>query len=325
MPGKIRLKTISELLKDAAKRLKPKKITCAADQDQGWLEAELLMALAVKKDRTWVMIHATDELTPSLESTFQSLVERRLSHEPIAYILGAKDFYGRPFFVNRTTLIPRPETELFIEEIKKQFKQNDAFVLIDIGTGSGIIPITIALEFPNAIIVASDVCKRALRVAGKNAKLYSVEHRITFVQGDLLDQRVIQALEKQDLGRETKSSRKTKSLPGRQAGPISNPRPLVLTANLPYLPESDKKKLSKDVTAFEPAKALFSGKDGLDLIRTLFTQISDNLLVNPNLMLFEFDPPQAKTILQLAKDVFPIATVSIVKDLAKRERLIKIS
>lgn len=311
MPGKIQLKTIFELLKEAAKRLKPKKITCDADQGQGWLEAEILMGFALKKERVWVVTHAHDELTPSLEARFRALVERRLAHEPIAYILGAKDFYGHPFFVNRTTLIPRPETELMIEEVKKYYSPNQAFTLIDIGTGSGIIPVTIALEFPNARIIASDICKRALKVAFKNAKLYSVEHRIAFVQSDLIDKALIR-----EIGDRRMEIGKSARCPSPDAR-------LVLTANLPYLPESDKKKLSEDVVKFEPAKALFSGKDGLDLIRNLFTQISTNLLVNPNLLLVEFDPPQAKTILALAKETFPIAKNSIVKDLAKRERLLK--
>lgn len=305
MSGKIRLKTLSDLLKEASKALKPKKITCPADQNQGWLEAEILMAHLLKKDRSWTLAHGNDELSPILEKKFLQLVERRRKQEPIAYITGMKDFYGRPFFVNRYTLIPRPETELMIDEIKKQFKNNERFTLVDIGTGNGAIAITAALEFPNAVIIASDICKRALKVAEKNAKLHSVEHRISFVQSDLIGKSLLHEI-------------------GDQRSKIGKNDALIFTANLPYLPESDKKKLSKDVTEFEPAKALFSGKDGLDLIRTFFSQVSENLLVNPNLILAEFDPPQAKIILALAKKSFPIADVAIIKDMAKRERLIRI-
>lgn len=314
MTGKIHLKTVSELLKEAEKLLRPKRISCEADQKLGWLEAEILMAHAIKKERVWITAHSNDSLTPSIEKKFRELVARRMTHEPIAYILGAKDFYGRPFFVNRTTLIPRPDTELMIDVLKEHYKTKDTFTVLDLGTGSGAIAITTALEFPNAKIIASDICKRALKVAEKNARLYSVEHRIKFMHANLLDEQIIQEIVKQ-------SERKGM---GRGASGMGRADELVILANLPYLPESDKTKLAKDVTEFEPAKALYSGKDGLDLIRELFTQISERLNVNPNLILAEFDPPQVKTIQKLAKDIFPIETVKIHKDIAKRDRLIEI-
>lgn len=309
MPGKIQLKTIFQLLQEASKRLKPKKITCDADQGLGWLEAEILMGHTLKKERVWVVTHAHDELAPSLEARFQELVKRRLAHEPIAYILGAKDFYGRPLFVNKTTLIPRPDTELMIDVLKKRYSANDRILVLDIGTGSGAIAVTVALEFPNATVIASDICKRALKIAEKNAKLYSVEHRIIFKPANLLSDEVIKEIWNQAL--EIQGRKRTET-------------PLIILANLPYLPEGDKIKLAKDVTDFEPAKALYSGKDGLDLIRELFKQVSSKLDVNPNLILAEFDPPQAKTILKLAKDAFPIKTIKIHKDIAKRDRLIEI-
>ncbi len=301
MSGKIRIQTVSTLLKEAAKRLKPKKITCIADQEQGWLEAELLMAHVLKKDRTWIITHDTDFLTPSLEKRFMTLVERRLTAEPIAYIIGTKAFYGRDFFVNRTVLIPRPETELMIDTLKERRQKNDAFTVWDVGTGSGAIAITTALEFPHATVIASDICKRALKTAQKNAKLHHVEKRMAFIQANLLSP---------DVKRKIKSKHET---------------PLVILANLPYLPTSDETELAKDVTAFEPAKALYAGDDGLDLIQKLFTSITEDLDVNPKLILTEFDPPQAKTILKLAKDTFPLATIRIHKDLAKRDRLIEIA
>lgn len=300
MTGKIRLQTISALLKEAAKQLKPAKMTCVSDQKLGWLEAEILMAHTLKKDRTWVVTHGTDELVPSLEKRFRALVERRMSHEPIAYIIGEKDFYGHPFIVNRTVLVPRPETELMIDALKERYQKNDAFTVWDTGTGSGAIAITVALEFPRAFVIASDICKRALKTATKNAMIHGVTKRMAFVHGDLLSPEI---------------ARKIKS---------KHESPLIILANLPYLPESDRVKLAKDVTAFEPAKALYAGEDGLDLIRKLFTQISDGLNVNPNLILAEFDPPQAKTILKLAKEIFPLAKVAIRKDLAGRERVVEI-
>lgn len=311
MPGKIRIQTVSALLKEAAKQLKPVKMTCVADQKQGWLEAEILMAYTLQKDRAWVVTHGTDELVPSLEKRFRLLVERRLAHEPIAYIIGEKDFYGHPFVVNRTVLVPRPETELIIETLKERYQKNDVFAAWDVGTGSGAIAITVALEFPRAFVIASDVCKRALKTATKNAEIHGVTKRITFVHADLLTKDIERAL-----GQRSTANGLRPSAVSRQ--------PLTILANLPYLPESDRAKLAKDVTAFEPAKALYAGEDGLGLIRKLFAQISDELNVNPKLILAEFDPPQAKTILKLAKEIFPLAKVAIRKDLAGRERLLEI-
>jgi release factor glutamine methyltransferase len=317
MSGKIRVQTVSALLKEAAKQLKPAKMTCVSDQELGWLEAEILMAHTLKKDRAWVVTHGTDELVPSLEKRFRALVERRLASEPIAYITGVKDFYGRPFAVNRTVLIPRPETELMIDALKERYQKNDTFTIWDTGTGSGAIAITVALEFPRAFVIASDICKRALKTATKNAIIHGVTKRVTFIHGDLLSPDIKQIIEK---GADRGARGAKKSL-----YPLPSPHsPLIVLANLPYLPESDRTELAKDVTAFEPAKALYAGEDGLDVIRKLFTQISDELNVNPKLILAEFDPPQAKTIQKLAKEIFPLAKISIRKDLAGRERMLEI-
>jgi release factor glutamine methyltransferase len=308
MSDKIRLRTVSDLLKEASKTLRPKKICCEADQSLGWLEAEILLAHAIKKDRSWVVTHSNDCLAPSLMKKFLGFVERRASSEPIAYITGIKDFYGRAFIVNRSTLIPRPDTELFIETLKKRFQNNDTLVIWDVGTGSGAIAITASIEFPNATVIATDICNKTIRTAIKNAKLHNVDHRITFIKGNLLTDDIKKILEEQ----QTSNPRKNKAK-------------LVILANLPYLPENDRTKLAKDVVDFEPDQALYSGKDGLDLIRTLFTQISEKLNVNPNLILAEFDPPQIKTIKKLAIDTFPIANIAIHRDIAQRDRLIEIS
>lgn len=308
---------VGDLLKEASKILRPKKIVCEADQKLGWLEAEILMAHTIKKDRSWVIAHATDSLTPSLEKKFWDYVERRVNHEPIAYIIGTKDFYGRPFFVNRSTLIPRPDTETMIDALKKQYQTNDPLLILDVGTGSGAIAITVALEFPNAVVIASDICQRALRIATKNAKLHSIEHRIIFIKGNLLTDSIIKAIGDRLAHHRFDEGGKSK------IGKNNNAK-LVILANLPYLPESDRNKLAKDITGFEPADALYSGIDGLDLIRELFTQISNKLNVNPNLILTEFDPPQVKVIQKLAKETFPIADISVIRDIAKKDRVITI-
>lgn len=300
MPGKIELHTVRDLLSLAAKRLRPKKIRCASDGDEGWLDAEVLMAHTLKKDRSWIIAHSNDNLSPYLESCFLKLVSRREKREPIAYIIGTKDFYGRSFLVNKHVLIPRPETELLIDELKKRLDSKNRFLLWDLGTGSGAIAITVAKEFPRSQIIASDISSQAIAVAKKNASRCRASKRIAFIRGDLLCPAVIKAVSTSKL-------------------------PLIIAANLPYLPDSDRKKLETDIVAFEPEQALFSGKDGLDAIRWLFHQINDELNAFPKLLLCEFDSPQSKTIQKLAKKIFPTLHRRTIKDLAGRERLLEIS
>lgn len=305
MSGKIILQTVSETLREAEKRLRPKRILCEADRNQGWIEAETLMAHAVGKDKAWIVAHGNDCLSPFLRHRFQTLVKRRLRHEPVAHIIGQKDFYGRTFFVNKHVLIPRPETELMIDELKRHFDRTDAFTAWDVGTGSGAIAVTVALEFPNAVVVASDISRRAVRVAERNAIAHHIKKQISFVHGNLLTPFL------KDIQRRKQS--------------IGASFPLVILANLPYLPERDQKRLEPDVVAFEPPTALFSSKDGLDAIRELFSQISNRLNTNPALILAEFDSPQAKTIRALATTAFPNADLDIKKDIAKRDRLLIIN
>ncbi|MFA5129702.1 MAG: peptide chain release factor N(5)-glutamine methyltransferase [Patescibacteria group bacterium] len=304
MAGKIQLYTIRDLLLAAEKRLRPKKIRCATDADEGWLDAEVLMAFTLKKDRSWIIAHGTDCLSPYLESQFFKLVLRREQREPIAYIIGHKDFYGRSFLVNPHVLIPRPETELIIDECKRLYRPSDRFLFLDIGTGSGAIAVTVAKEFPRSQIIASDISPSAITVAKKNAAFHRVTNRVTFVQGDLLDKKIINTISKQ---------------------PSKKSSPLIIAVNPPYLPDKNRTTLEPDVVAYEPDQALFSSKDGLDAIRRLFDQVSDRLNVLPDLLLCEFDTPQSKTIKQLAKNTFPTMNVRIIKDLAKRDRLLKIS
>ena len=301
MSGKPQFHTIDQILKQAEKQLRPKKITCPADKNLGWLDAEILLSHILKKDKAWIIAHGNDALSPVLEKKFLTLVERRKTQEPIAYIIGEREFYGRVFKVNKTVLIPQPDTEILIESIKKRFKKNESFTCADIGTGSGAIAITIAKEFPKTKIIASDICKRALKVAEQNRDAHDVKKRVELIQSDLLA--------KEPVKRINKSATKTDEL--------------VIIANLPYLPESDIKHLSKEV-GFEPKKALFAKDDGLALIKKCLMQINEELQTTPSLILLEFDPPQAKTLLAFAKQTFPLAKIDIIKDLAGRQRVLEI-
>ncbi len=268
-------------------------------------ETEILLAHFLKKERIWLKAHNEETLSPSQKKKFDTLIRRRQKHEPIAYILGKKEFYGRSFCVNKDVLIPRPETELMIELIQHTEGRGDhAPTIWDVGTGSGAIAITLAHEIPHAKLLATDISSRALMIAKKNASRLGVKNRITFLKSNLLEKNSYNWLKKQT----TKNN-------------------LIICANLPYLPNSDKQKLDADVVKFEPSRALFSGKDGLDLIRKLLGQLSRHLPewgYSNVTLLFEFDPPQAKILQALAKKIFPTTSIEVTKDLAKLPRILSI-
>jgi len=268
------------------------------------LEAELLLAHVLKCDRSHVIAHESDAMDPQAVRAFERLAKRRLAHEPMAYLLGRREFYGREFLTDKCALIPRPETEVLIARAHAILKPHPSDTLVwDVGTGSGAIATTVALERPEADILATDIDPRALALAGKNAKRFNVK-TIRFLKADLLDRSVKKIL---------------------TASPV---RRLLVLANLPYLPLSDKKNLDLDVTKYEPSQALFTKENGLYLIHRLLKQLSDFRtkvrLIKSMSILLEFDPPQAHALVDLVKKYFPRARVSVHQDECGRDRVLEI-
>ncbi|MEZ5320067.1 MAG: peptide chain release factor N(5)-glutamine methyltransferase [Vicinamibacterales bacterium] len=190
---------------------------------------------------TWIA-HGGDGIPPAFEAAAGALLERRLAHEPLAYLTGAREFYGRDFAVTPAVLIPRPETEGVVEEALRIATGRTGaaagnLAILDAGTGSGCLAITLALELPAAALVATDVSPEALGVARRNAAALGVADRIEFLQAPL-------------------------------AAGLDAAVDLVV-ANPPYVPERDRPALAPDVVGHEPALALFAGPDGLDVIRDL--------------------------------------------------------
>ncbi len=225
-------------------------------------DAEVLLARSLGVDRTWLLAHPDDTLTDDSWRKFSAWIERRRKFEPVAYITGEQEFFGRPFFADKRVLIPRPSTEGLVEvalEFLKTGKESTIEVdtdivaiakrtqtewevpttVIDIGTGSGAIAVTIALERPDLNIIATDVSQDALDVAQKNAERHGVLERITFLQGD--GPAPIDALDLQE--------------------------PFVIVSNPPYIPAG--RTLMSDVIDFEPHVALFGGEDGSVLVRAI--------------------------------------------------------
>ncbi len=261
-------------------------------EDAPWLAAK-----AFGKDRTWVSAYRfKQKLNPIKKARLDTLLKRRLKDEPLAYILGSEPFYGRDFLVDKRALIPRPETEDLVEEALKI----PAAVYVDIGTGSGAMAVTLAAESPRSIVFASDVSVKALAIAKKNAAKHAPK-RVTFFQGALLHSKLEEAIEKKRAGA------------------------LVIVANLPYLPPSDKKIMPKSVTKYEPANALFTKDDGMELNKKLLQQLQrSEVFDSGSAVLLEFDPPQSKKLLAFAKSLFPGADCSIIRDRCGRERILKL-
>ena len=225
------------------------------------LDAELILAHVLGVERTFFHAHPEHELTTKEQSRAGSLVARRVRHEPLAYILGYKEFYGRIFTVSPDVLIPRPETEVIIDDILSLAMPTSK--VLDVGTGSGCIAITLAKELPNAAITGVDISAKAIKIAQKNAQ--SLSANVNFFSSNLLEKTA-----KYD----------------------------IIVANLPYV---DKKWdwLGPEL-AFEPQNALFASDDGLALIKELVQQAPDHLNKN-GLLFLEADPSQHEDITDFAQ------------------------
>ncbi len=228
--------TLAEHVAAAVARLE----RAGLDRDDATLSASLLARHVLGWSAADWLTRRSMPGTPDFESRFQALVERRSRHEPVAYLTGEREFYGRTFRVTPDVLIPRPETELVVAEaiaFAADAPRDAHLVVVDVGTGSGCLAVTIALELPRAEIVATDVSSAALAIARANARRFGVLDRIDFRHGAFL------------------------------AGVVHPPA--LIVANPPYVGEADAASLPPDVRDYEPRDALFAGAGGLDVIREL--------------------------------------------------------
>lgn len=258
----------------------------ATSRMESRLEAEVLLAAAFARDRAWIFAHLDDSVEdPAAKQRFDELITRRADGMPIAYLLGEREFYGRSFLVDPAVLIPRPETELLIE-LALQLELPDSARLIDVGTGSGCIGLTLAAERPDWTISACDNSIEALKVANSNRELLELG-RVTLIQSDLLaaigDHQTFDLI-------------------------VSNP---------PYI-ASDDPHLALGDLRFEPPQALACGNDGLTLIRRLIDQAAGRL--NPQgWLLIEHGYDQADSVRELMTRA-GFESVRSEKDLAGIER-----
>ena len=265
------------------------------------VEAELLLGHVLGMSRTGLYTEPEKPLTSAETERLRDLVRRRLDGEPAAYILGHCEFYGIELYVDSRTLIPRPETELLVEEalelahrVSHQGKQT---IIADIGTGCGAIAISLALALPRAKIYATDISPSALKVAEANCRRHGVSGRVELLQGNLLE-------------------------------PLPQAVDLVV-ANLPYVKDCEFRDLSPEVREYEPTIALTGGRDGLDKIREMLEQMQAKKSAYPGegpaYLLLEIGQGQGEMVTSLVNDYFPQASIELVSDLGGVERVVKAS
>jgi len=254
------------------------------------LEVYSIASLVLGHPREWLITHADKILDDNQLDELQNKKRRLMRGEPLPYITGRQSFFGLDFLVTPDVLIPRPETELLVEEaISWLTNHPSSRTLIDIGTGSGIIPITLVDQFPDLMSTAVDISSKALEVARANIKIYHLEQNISTLENDLLNGLSLKA----DL----------------------------ITANLPYIPHERLNTLK--VSKFEPTIALDGGIDGFELILRLLDQLPSSLNQG-GLALLEIDYSQAQVAINQATKYVPSAKITVLNDLANLPRLLKI-
>ena len=220
-------------------------------------ECLLILEHVLQKDRAFLYTYPEHILTSKQYNTFMDFINKRCSHQPLQYLLGYQEFMGLKFMVNPNVLIPRQDTEILVESIINSTPHCDNTYILDIGTGSGCISISLANFIQNATVIAVDISKNALKTAYLNAKLNNVLDCIFFVQNDILD----------NFGRfwDNHLDAFNREMPSIHKFDI-------IVSNPPYIPLDEMKKLDTDVVDFEPNIALYGGIDGLDFYRQIIAR-----------------------------------------------------
>lgn len=304
--------TVHQTLKTAKIRLK--------DSPTPQLDAELLLCLVLKCEKSFLISHPEKKLRQEQNSLYNYFIHERQQGKPLAYITNNKEFYGREFFVDERVMIPRPETEEMLEDalefiknikiISPPFKgemSNEektegviSPIIIDLGTGSGAIAITLALELPDKQIIGLEISKDALEVAKINHKKYPCKN-LTFLESDLLS--------------ELPKALKTLKVPK---------APIAILANLPYIGTETNHFVSEETDKYEPHLALYGGPDGLELYRKTWKQLqTTNYQLQT--MYMEIGFSQAEKIEKEAQKAFPDYKIEIKDDLAGLPRTAIIS
>lgn len=284
--------TIKQALADAQQKLNKAEIKTAR------LDAEIILAHVLNKSREHILTYPEKRITKGQMGNYNYAINRRVNCDPVAYITGQKDFFGLKFVVNHEVLVPRPETEMMVEEIINIANGLKQATIIDVGTGSGCIIVSLAKNLKSIFkYYAVDFSATALKVARENAGKNNVANRINFFLGNLLEPIINENL-------------------------ITNDSDVLFAANLPYL--TPRQVDSSPSIQNEPILALIAGDDGLKYYRQLFKQIRriKNLKNIHSHIFCEIDPSQNESIIKLIKEELNTQNFEIKKDLAGLDRLV---
>jgi release factor glutamine methyltransferase len=255
------------------------------------LDTYIIIEYVLGLNKLEAIMHQDDSISTREIEAIQECIQERLQHKPIAYIIGHKEFYGRDFVVNNKVLIPRPETEAIIDITKTLFENIPHPIIWEIGTGSGCVAITLALEIPNSDIYASDISSSALQIAQNNAILISGKQSlIKWFEGNLID------AFPQDIS------------------------PNLIVANLPYL---DQNQYTDDSLLYEPDLALYSNNNGLEHYIRLIQDIKSRFIIYPKILI-EINPEQVSPLHNYIQTIFVSSHITIYKDLQGLDRHILI-
>ena len=252
-------------------------------------ESEVLLRYVLQIGRAQLFLQLDEELEPAKDQIFRQWVERRSRGEPVSYIIGCREFFGLEFYVDSRVLIPRPESELLVEEALHFALDHPVGMIADIGTGSGAIAISLATYLPEAKIYATDISPAALEVADINCRKHHLAGRVVLLQGDLLEP-LPEAVD-------------------------------ILIANLPYVRREDLAQMP--FGKYEPALALDGGESGLESLAQLCRQIEDRVRPGGGAWL-EIGQGQGGAVSDFLRKAFPAANPKILPDLAGIERVVKI-
>ncbi len=282
--------SISSILYEAALKLKN------AGIKEGRSEAEIILSEITGLSRLGLYANSKESVSPAVKENFDEAVILRSKRFPMAYVLGKKEFYGYEYYISPEVMVPRPESELLIDAVISRLNNSEKgnfqeLKIIDLGTGSGVLAITLALLLPRASLWAVDISPEALKVAQKNARYHRVDGRINFLEGDFWG-----ALD-------------------------SKPHFFnVIISNPPYIPSCHLESLEPEIKKYEPRCALDGGADGLESYRSVFASIS-YYVSSPAILALEIAPNSIRNVLALGRQEPLIKEMEIIKDYSKLDRI----
>ncbi|MDP9236769.1 MAG: peptide chain release factor N(5)-glutamine methyltransferase [Chloroflexota bacterium] len=276
---------VAEVAHDAAKRL------ASAGVEDARLEAEVLLACALSSDRTHLLAELHSRASLEALASFEAMIARRLTHEPLAYIVGRREFYGVEIICAPGALIPRPETEMLVDlALTEVAERGDDLRIADVGTGSGAIAVAICGRATRAHVVAIEPSAVARSMARQNIERHELQRRIELRSGDLLE-----------------------------ASGVFD----VIVANLPYVSEHEWQALSPEIREHEPREALVGGPIGTEVIERLLAGAQEHLAPR-GVLAAEIGAAQGGSVTAKARWCFPDASVCVKKDLAGRDRVLEV-